>query len=85
MPMEKHTLERLLKDGLPGAHVLIKDLRGDGDHYEAHIHSSAFRGLSRIQQHQLVYAALKGAVGRELHALAIHTSAEAPSETTQGA
>lgn len=82
MPMEKHVLERMLKDGLPGAHVIIKDLRGDGDHYEAHIHSQAFRGLSRIQQHQLVYAALKGAVGRELHALAIHTSAEMPATQT---
>ncbi len=81
MPMEQHALERMLKDGLPGAHVVIKDLRGDGDHYEAHIHSTAFRGLSRVQQHQLVYAALKGTVGRELHALAIHTSAEMPATT----
>lgn len=81
MPMEKHVLERLLKDGLPGSHVTIKDLRGDGDHYEAYVYSPAFKGLSRVQQHQQVYAALKGCVGRELHALAIHTSADAPAET----
>ena len=71
MAMEKHALERLLRDGLPGAQVTIKDLRGDGDHYEAHIYSPAFKGLSRIQQHQMVYAALNGIVGRELHALSI--------------
>ena len=80
MPMEKHQLEKLIREGIPSAHVRIEDLRGDGDHYEAYVTSPAFRGLSRVQQHQLVYAALKGAVGRELHALAIHTSTE---ETTQ--
>lgn len=76
MPMERHVLERLLREGLPSAQIIINDLRGDGDHYEAHISSPAFRGMSRVQQHQLVYAALKGVVGRELHALALHTTTE---------
>jgi len=80
MPMEKHALEKLIRDGIPSASVRIEDLRGDGDHYEAYVTSPTFRGMSRVQQHQLVYAALKGCVGRELHALALHTSAE---ETTQ--
>ncbi len=76
MAMDKHTLEKLIRDGIPGAQVRIDDLRGDGDHYAAHVTAPAFRGLSRIQQHQLVYAALKGAVGRDLHALSLHTSAD---------
>jgi stress-induced morphogen len=55
--------------------VRIDDLRGDGDHYAAHVVSAAFKGLSRIQQHQLVYKALQGRMGNELHALALQTSA----------
>jgi stress-induced morphogen len=57
------------------AEIAIEDLAGDGDHYRARIISPAFAGLSRIRQHQLVYAALKGKVGGELHALALETSA----------
>jgi stress-induced morphogen len=69
------TLERLIKDGLPGAEVTIEDLRGDGDHYAAHVISAAFKGKSRVQQHQMVYQALRGRMGNELHALALQTSA----------
>jgi len=69
------TLERLIKDGLPGAQVTIEDLRGDGDHYAAHVISAAFKGKSRVQQHQMVYQALRGRMGNELHALALQTSA----------
>jgi stress-induced morphogen len=74
MPIEQTRLERMIRDGIPGADVRIEDLRGDGDHYTAHVTSPAFRGLSRVQQHQLVYAALKGIVGKELHALSVHTA-----------
>ncbi len=73
MAMEQTKLERLIREGVPQAQVRIEDLRGDGDHYEAHVTSPAFRGLSRVQQHQLVYAALKGALGGELHALSVKT------------
>ncbi len=79
MPMEQHKLERIIREGVPQATVKIEDLRGDGDHYSAHITSPAFRGLSRVQQHQLVYAALKGIVGTELHALSLNT--KTPEET----
>jgi len=65
----------LIKDGIPDADVEITDLAGDGDHYKAVVVSSAFAGLSRIKQHQLVYAALKGRMGGELHALALETRA----------
>ena len=73
MAIDPHTLEKLLKEGFPDASVNIDDLRGDGDHYAATILSNAFRGLPRVQQHQLVYAALKGKMGSELHALSIKT------------
>ena len=73
MAMEQNKLERLIREGVPQSHVRIEDLRGDGDHYEAHVTSPAFRGLSRVQQHQLLYAALKGAMGQELHALSVKT------------
>ncbi len=68
------TIERLIKEGLPDARVTIEDLRGDGDHYAAHVVSSAFKGKTRVQQHQLVYQALRGRMGNELHALALQTS-----------
>ena len=77
MPMAVHVLEAALRDAFPDGQVAIDDLAGDGDHYRAHIVSSRFEGLSRIKQHQLVYAALKGAVGGELHALALETAAPA--------
>lgn len=75
MAMQAADIERMIKEALPGATVEIRDLAGDGDHYAATIVSSAFKGKTRVQQHQLVYAALKGRMGGELHALALTTSA----------
>lgn len=75
MAMEAAELERLIKDAFPDAVIEIRDLRGDGDHYAASVTSEAFRGKSRVKQHQMVYAALKGRMGGELHALALQTSA----------
>ena len=69
----RRKIERLIKESLPDAQVSIEDLRGDGDHYAAHVVSGAFRGKSRVQQHQLVYQALRGRMGNELHALALQT------------
>jgi stress-induced morphogen len=74
MPMNAGEIERLIKESLPDAQVRIEDLRGDGDHYAAHVVSAAFKGKSRVQQHQMVYQALKGRMGGELHALALQTS-----------
>lgn len=74
MPMSPETLHGHLTDAFPDAEIIIEDLAGDGDHYKARIVSSAFAGLSRVRQHQLVYAALKGQMGGELHALALETS-----------
>lgn len=75
MPMPIEALEAALREGFPDAQIEIDDLAGDGDHYRARIVSTAFSGLPRVKQHQLVYAALKGKVGGELHALALETSA----------
>lgn len=75
MAMSAGDIEKLIKEALPDARVEIQDLAGDGDHYAATIISSAFQGKSRVQQHQMVYAALKGRMGGELHALALTTSA----------
>ena len=75
MPMPIEQLEEMIKESLPGASVHIEDLRGDGDHYSAHVTYDGFKGLSRVKQHQMVYAALKGKMGGELHALALQTSA----------
>ena len=75
MAIDAGEIERLIKAGLPDAEVRIDDLRGDGDHYAATVVSSAFKGKSRVQQHQLVYQALQGRMGNELHALALQTSA----------
>lgn len=77
MAMEASEIARLIKEALPDAEVTIEDLRGDGDHYAAQVVSSAFIGKSRVQQHQIVYAALKGRMGDELHALALQTSVPA--------
>lgn len=74
MAMQAQTIADMIRSGIPGAEVTIQDLRGDGEHYSAHIISSAFKGLSRVQQHQMVYKALQGKMGGELHALAIQTS-----------
>lgn len=73
MAMDAGEIERMIKDALPDAEIEIQDLAGDGDHYAATILSSAFEGKNRVQQHQMVYAALKGRMGNELHALALNT------------
>lgn len=75
MPMNANEIETLIKEALPDAQVEIRDLAGDGDHYAANVVSEAFRGKSRVQQHQMVYQALKGNMGGELHALALQTKA----------
>ncbi|NBB64799.1 BolA/IbaG family iron-sulfur metabolism protein [Pseudomonas sp. ODNR1LW] len=75
MPMSVETLRQHLVDAFPDAEIAIEDLAGDGDHYRARIVSGAFAGLPRVRQHQLVYAALKGQMGGELHALALETAA----------
>jgi len=74
MAVEAIEIERLIKEDIPDAIVTIEDLRGDGDHYAAYVVAASFAGKSRIQQHQLVYSALKGRMGGELHALALQTS-----------
>ncbi|WP_419901360.1 BolA family protein [Kiloniella sp.] len=75
MPMNPAEIEALIRDALPDADVTIEDLRGDGDHYAAYVVSPAFQGKTRVQQHQMVYEALQGRMGNELHALALQTSA----------
>jgi stress-induced morphogen len=75
MPMNAADIENLIKEALPDAQVAITDLAGDGDHYAAHVVSEAFKGKTRVAQHQMVYAALKGRMGGELHALALTTEA----------
>ncbi|MDH3195868.1 MAG: BolA family transcriptional regulator [Hyphomicrobiales bacterium] len=75
MPMNAGEIEKLIKDALPDATVTIRDLAGDGDHFAAEVVSEAFRGKSRVQQHQMVYEALKGNMGGALHALALQTNA----------
>jgi stress-induced morphogen len=73
MPMDAREIERLIKGSIPDAEVTIRDLAGDGDHYAATVIAESFRGKSRVQQHQLVYQALKGQMGGVLHALALQT------------
>ena len=75
MPMDPTEIESLIKASIPDAQVTIEDLRGDGDHYAAYVTSTAFKGKSRVQQHQMIYQALQGRMGTELHALALQTSA----------
>ena len=75
MPMDENEITQLIKKKLPDADVSIRDLAGDGDHYAAKVVSEAFRGKTRVQQHQLVYEALEGKMGGALHALALQTSA----------
>ncbi|MDX9862031.1 MAG: BolA family transcriptional regulator [Rhodospirillales bacterium] len=77
MAMDSGEIERLIKQAIPDAQVTIEDLAGDGDHYAAHVVSAAFRGRSRVQQHQMVYEALKGRMGDKLHALALQTNVPA--------
>lgn len=73
MPMPAAEIARLIEEAIPDARVEIKDLAGDGDHYAATVTSAAFQGRTRVQQHQMVYAALQGRMGGELHALALTT------------
>ena len=73
MPMSAGQLEQMIRQALPDAQVEITDLRGDGDHYAAHVVSAAFAEKSRVEQHKMVYDALKGGMGDELHALALQT------------
>jgi stress-induced morphogen len=75
MPMAANEIEQLIRDAIPDADVTITDLAGDGDHYAARVVSSAFAGLARVRQHQLVYAALGARMGNELHALQLTTAA----------
>ena len=74
MAMTTSELHQLIKEALPDAEIRIDDLAGDGDHYAATVISAAFQGKSRVQQHQMVYNALKGRMGGELHALALQTN-----------
>jgi stress-induced morphogen len=82
MPMSGQEIERLIKTSIPDAEVTIRDLAGDGDHYAARVVARSFEGMSRIRQHQTVYAALGGRVGGELHALQLETAVPQP-ETNQ--
>lgn len=74
MAMDAQEIESLIRAALPDARITIEDLRGDGDHYAAHVISAAFRGKSRVEQHQMVYGALQGRMGGVLHALALQTA-----------
>lgn len=74
MAMDAREIERLIRESIPDAEVEIRDLAGDGDHYAATVVAESFRGKSRVQQHQMVYAALKGSMGGALHALALQTA-----------
>jgi stress-induced morphogen len=74
MAMEARDIEKMIKEGIPDAKVTIRDLAGDGEHYAAEVVAESFRGKSRVQQHQMVYDALKGNMGGALHALALQTS-----------
>ncbi|KAB2855772.1 MAG: BolA family transcriptional regulator [Bauldia sp.] len=75
MAMNARDIEVMIKAALPDARVVIRDLAGDGNHYAAEVVSESFRGKSRVQQHKMVYDALKGNMGGALHALALQTSA----------
>ena len=74
MAMDARDIERLIREAIPDAEVVIRDLAGDGDHYAATVVAESFRGKSRVQQHQMVYAALKNSMGGALHALALQTA-----------
>jgi stress-induced morphogen len=78
MPMDANEIERLIKVRIPDAEVTIRDLAGDGDHYAATVIAESFRGKSRVQQHQIVYEALRGQMGGALHALALQTGTPKP-------
>ena len=74
MPMQANEIKDLILESFPDAKIKIDDLRGDGDHYAAYIETNSFKGLSKVKQHQMVYKALKGKMGYDLHALALNTS-----------
>ena len=75
MAMSAQEIEDLIRSGLPGAEITVEDLAGDGNHYRAHVVAPAFRGKTRVQQHQMVYRALGERMGGALHALALTTAA----------
>jgi stress-induced morphogen len=75
MAMDPGEIERLIKEGLPDAEITLADMVGDGDHWSATVVSATFKGKTRVQQHQMVYQALQGRMGEDLHALALQTSA----------
>jgi stress-induced morphogen len=77
MAMSPAEIESMIKAAIPDAQIDIEDLRGDGDHYAAYVKSATFKGKTRVQQHQMVYQALRGRMGNELHALALQTSVPA--------
>ena len=74
MPMAASEIEELIRAAIPDAEVSIRDLKGDGDHYAARVTSASFAGMSRVRQHQTIYAALGGRMGGELHALQLETA-----------
>tara|TARA_A100001037_G_C14748917_1_gene456683 strand:+ start:67 stop:306 length:240 start_codon:yes stop_codon:yes gene_type:complete len=74
MAMNQSDIVQMIKEAIPDAEVQVEDLRGDGDHYAAYVRSAEFKGKTRVQQHQMVYKALQGRMGNELHALALQTS-----------
>ena len=74
MGLKIEEIENLIKESIPDAEIKIEDLAGDNNHYSATIKSKIFSGKNRIEQHKLVYKALKGKMGNELHALALNTS-----------
>ena len=74
MPMRAEDIEAMIVAAIPDARVEIRDLAGDGDHYAARVISESFAGMNRVRQHQAVYAALKGKMGGELHALQLETA-----------
>ena len=76
MGMPASEIEKLIKKAFPDAEITMTDLAGDNDHWAAMVVSSAFKGKNRVQQHQMVYAALKGKMGGELHALQLQTAAK---------
>ena len=74
MAMTAQEIEKMIVDAIPGASVAITDLAGDGDHYAAHVEAASFQGMSRVNQHKAVYAALGGRMGGVLHALQLTTA-----------
>ena len=76
MPMKKEEIQLLIKESIPDADIIIEDIRGDENHYSATVTSKSFQGLSKINQHKMVYESLKGKMGNELHALMLKTKTE---------